>query len=142
MDKYNINGKEFHVETYDLGFIALFQEETKRVAKAAEDAQANAQDPVSVIKDECYAVFDFFDTILREGASKEIFGETGINVKNIFDVYSLFVEDVANNLKDIRFDPKQNTPDVGMSIPAALGNRSAQEERERRRQAADLLTMR
>lgn len=142
MDKYIINGKEFQVDTYDLGFIALFQEETKRVAKAAEDAQANEKDPVSVIKTECYAVFDFFDTIICEGTSKEIFGDTGINVKTIFDVYSLFVEDVANNLKDIRFDPKQNTTDVGMSIPAALGNQSAQEEREKRRQAAKLLVMR
>lgn len=144
MEKYTVNGHEVEFDTFDLANIALYQQETQRVSKLAEDAKASGADAISILKTQVYSITDFFDTMLGDGKSKEIFAGR-INVKVIFDAYTTFVADVAEAMRNFTASlpaagENAVNPDVlSFTIPEVT-EAAAQDRAQRRAAALEAMT--
>lgn len=70
-----ILGKEFEVDFFDADIMEKIENGMEKVEKVAkENNNIKEQKSSIVIRKVCNTIFDFFDNVLGEGASKEIFG--------------------------------------------------------------------
>lgn len=104
MEKYIINGVEVEYDTFDLVNMELYDSEVRRISEAAEAMQiADKDDYLQTVRAMCEDIMDSFDTLLGEGASKEIFGGK-VNAKVIPTAWKGFIRDVASNMASIGAD--------------------------------------
>lgn len=97
MEKYIIHGHEVEYDTFDLDEMARYDAEVQRLKEDAEQIKSsgiNVEDYISVLREQCENMIDFFDIILGDGMAHEIFGEK-VNVKDILTAYQKFTKDVA-----------------------------------------------
>ncbi len=67
--------KEFEVDFYDAEIMEKIESGMEKVNKAVKENMQKKQEKTSlVIRKVCSIIFDFFDSVLGEGSSKEIFG--------------------------------------------------------------------
>lgn len=94
-----INGKEFDFDIADV-------DNMERYEKALHDMQdtaKNAKKGLSTVENArliCKGARDFFDTVLGDGKSKDIFGEKD-NVRTAYDVLEKFIEDCSKEYESI-----------------------------------------
>lgn len=70
-----ILNKEFEVDFYDAEIMEKIESGIEKVNKAVKENMQKKQEKTSlVIRKVCSIIFDFFDSVLGEGSSKEIFG--------------------------------------------------------------------
>ena len=123
MDKYIINGHEIEFDTWDQVNLELFDSERKRtmeMIKHIED-DLNDENAVASLREISDVIRDFFDTVLGEGLSDEIFGDRVNAVKESAAMIK-FIEDVSDTFA---------RPPI---IPSSAGqtmNRQRRREQER-----------
>lgn len=67
--------KEFEIDFYDADVMEKIETGMENVSKVIkENSVAKSQKTSTVIRKACNVIFDFFDDVLGEGASKKIFG--------------------------------------------------------------------
>ena len=88
-----IKDKEFDFDIADAECMERYekalhqmQERTKNTAKSGTTSER--------MKQACQLVFDFFDQVVGEGTSKQLFGEK-MNFKVCFTTYEEFIEDCS-----------------------------------------------
>lgn len=117
MEAYIINGCEVQYDTFDLEAMALFDSETQKVGSEAKKVVADgmtADNYIGIVRKQCENIMSFFDTLLGEGASSEIFGDR-INVKTVTLSYRKFCDDVMEMRASLAGDfkpPKEKRANV------------------------------
>lgn len=131
MEQYVINGHTVSYDTFDLDEMELFDSEAVRVDEEVKEIAADADGQggyIKAIRAQCESVLDFFDTVLGENASREIFGGK-TNVKTIMEAYKGFVMEVVSARKDLGLSAG------GAPAPANREQRRAAERQKRREEA-------
>lgn len=122
MDKYIINGHEIEFDTWDQINLELFDSERKRtmeMIKQIED-DLNDENAVASLREISDVIRDFFDTVLGEGSSDEIFGDRVNAVKESAAMIK-FIEDVSDTFARPPIIPS----------PAQATNRQQRRKQER-----------
>ena len=123
MDKYIINGHEIEFDTWDQVNLELFDSERKRTMEAIKQIEddLNDENAVASLREISDVIRDFFDTVLGEGLSDEIFGDRVNAVKESAAMIK-FVEDVSDTLAH---------PPIKPSSAGQTMNRQRKREQER-----------
>lgn len=88
MERFVVNGAEVEFDPFDLDAMETYMAGVNRVDAERRVKQAS-ESPIAQLRRACNAILDFFDDVLGEGKSEELFG-TRVNVKTIFGGYCEF----------------------------------------------------
>lgn len=138
MEEYIINGVKIDYDTFDLANMELFDSEVKRVKEDVEAAQREdwkKENYIQILREQCYSIMDFFDTVLGEGSAKKIFGNR-VNVLEIISAYKKFTEDVTNTRSELGGLGVNAKNAVQIPHPTNREQRRAAERQMRRQEAA------
>ena len=141
METYIVNGKEIQYDTFDASNLELYLSEVKRISDSVKDAKSTGRDAMSAIRDQCFGVMDFFDTVLGEGTTAVLFGDS-VNIRDVVQAFKDFTEavnhnmtELANTISDGAEAPVQRPDAVRYTASAGAANRE-QRRREARERAA------
>ena len=127
MDTYIINGVEVQYDTFDLVNMKLFGTEVERLMDFADSINGKKYndfaDSVADLRKMCEGIKDFFDCVVGEGTSEQVFG-TRVNALDITQAYHNFVSEVSARMQN------------GFSAPAVNREQRRAAERARRREEA------
>ena len=109
-----INGVEIpDIDSCDLAVMETYEAAHNVVAKKAEEMNVHCKTRTEVIRYQCEAIFEFFDTVFGPGTAKLVFGDT-VNMRTCFEAYEQVINIV--NKQDVefgneytrKFSPKKN----------------------------------
>lgn len=122
METYDINGHQIEYDIWDQINLELFESERKHTLERMDQLENALTDEnaISALREICETVRDFFDVILGEGSSDEIFG-TRMNAVRESAAMVKFVDDVSKTLAH---------PPIASSAAQTM-NRQQRRERER-----------
>lgn len=87
--------KEYDIDFYDADIIEKIENGMDKVSKVVnQNSKIKEQKTSTVIREVCNVIFNFFDSVLGEGASKDIFGNK-TSLKLCIKAY----EDIINEKK-------------------------------------------
>lgn len=135
METYIVNGKEIQYDTFEAANIELYMSEVKRISDGANKAKATGENPLYAMREQCYNIMDFFDTVIGEGTAETLFGGS-VNIRDVAQAFKDFTESVNRNMTELASvisgeDAPIQQPDViRYSASAGAANR------EQRRAAA------
>ena len=129
METYIVNGVAIEYDTFDLVNMELFGTEVERLKDFADSIngkQYNAfADSVSDLREMCEGIKDFFDCVVGEGTSENVFG-TRVNALDMTQAYHNFVAEVSAKMQN------------GFSAPVAPAiNREQRRAAEREKRRAE-----
>lgn len=134
METYIVNGKELQYDTFEAANIELYLSEVKRISDRAKAAKAAGTDVMSAIRAQCFGVMDFFDTVIGEGTTAVLFGDS-VNIRDVTQAFKDFTESVNRSMTELT-----NTISGGAGAPIqrpdiiryAASSGAANRERRRR----------
>ena len=127
METYIVNGVAVEYDTFDLVNMELFGTEVERLKDFADSIKGKRYetfaDSVSDLREMCEGIKDFFDCVVGEGTSENVFGDR-VNALDMTQAYNTFVDEVSAKMRD------------GFSAPTMNREQRRAAEREQRRAEA------
>lgn len=99
MERYTVNGHEIEYDTFDIDNLEIYDRETRRIEEMVKGVRADSENYVSVLREICNAVLDFFDTVVGEGTAHDIFGDR-VNFRDIIKGFREFSDGVAKEMRE------------------------------------------
>ena len=94
-----INGIELEdIDITEMGTLKKYEDAHKRVVEVAEKTK-KLKEPVQMIKQQCNAVFNFFNSLFGEGTDKKVFGDK-VSLKVCVKAFAEFNEYVAKDIQE------------------------------------------
>ena len=87
-----IGGKEFEMDVFEAGTAEKLENGLKKVQAACAPAQ-EAQNASDIIRAQCAAVFELFDSLFGEGTSKDVFGEK-VSLTAALDAFDALIAEI------------------------------------------------
>lgn len=88
-----VRGLEFEFDIFDED-CAIAYEEAVGVMQKASEQKGTSLGLVESLRQQCRAVFVFFDTLFGEGTHEELFGER-VNLNDCLDAYTDLIDQVS-----------------------------------------------
>lgn len=105
-----INNVEYDIDFTDADFIERMDEGIKKVQEKVKTFKNEDLSVAEGIRQECKIIKDFFDYVLGEGASKEIFGEKN-SLNLCIKAFEDIVEAKEQQLKSFKEKINKYSPD-------------------------------
>lgn len=105
-----ILNKEFEADFFDADFMEKVEQGIEKVDKVVkEKSEVKGQKSSVIIREVCNVIFDFFDTILGEGASKKIF-ENKTSLTMCINAYEDFINEKIKQDKELEDISRKYSP--------------------------------
>lgn len=110
---------EFEIDFFDANVLEQFENATKDYTEAINKMEKKNLGAADKVRYLCYAVFDFIDEILGEGAAKQIFGEE-CNLRKAMKAMQTINQEAAKQREEL----EQDFPEFTGQSPAVPQNRA------------------
>ena len=148
METYIVNGKEIQYDTFDVVNIELYLSEVKRISDGANAAKAAGADVMSAMREQCFNIMDFFETVIGEGTAGALFGGS-VNIRDVAQAFKDFTQSVNRNMTElagvisVEGTPVQRPDVVRYTASAGAANRAqrraaARDKASRKAQVVEL----
>lgn len=145
METYVVNGKEIQYDTFEAANIELYLSEVKRISDSANAAKAAGTDVMSAMRERCFNIMDFFDTVIGEGTAETLFGGA-VNIRDVAQAFKDFTESVNRNMTELagvisgKDAPVQRPDVIQYSASANAANREQRRAAARAKSARKAVT--